>query len=122
MANRLKHKPWSMVREETRLYGRITFGSSGAITSFSGRGVTGVTKDSAGTFTIQLEDKWNSVVHATFTFFGDGIARTVQLLSDDVNGARTVTMITVAGSSPTDPNDGNIISFELVLKDTNARD
>lgn len=45
-----------------RISGNVILGSSGAVTSFSGQGIQGITRLAAGTYRIQLSDNYSSFI------------------------------------------------------------
>lgn len=68
MANRwFQQFTSSLIKKLCVVYGEITFGASGAISSFSGNGVKSVTKLATGVFQIQLQDQFNHFYGAEFT-------------------------------------------------------
>lgn len=46
------------------LYGAITFGSTGAVASSSGKGIASVVRNSTGNYTVTLSDSYNALLWA----------------------------------------------------------
>jgi len=64
MADRLFNPPeGSLEQRVVSAYGSITFGATGAVASFDGIGVSSVVRNSAGNYTITLEDSYNKFLH-----------------------------------------------------------
>ena len=65
MANRSFHKPLGSLEIDTvALYATATIGASGAVSSYSGKGVTSVTRDSTGQYKVNLSDSYNAILWA----------------------------------------------------------
>lgn len=120
MANR-DYKPLrgSLDREVVKLYARLTVGASGAVTAGTGNGITSFTKEAAdGTYTITLDDYYNALlcVHAI------NLAATeedliVQVTDDSVTSGTLQVAFNTAGTLA-DPTSGDIILFEITLRNS----
>lgn len=102
------------------LFGSITIGSSGAVTTSSGKGIASVVKESsAGQYTITLSDKYNSLLFASFTLVSttDGaqtIGTAFRLNSEDVDHT-TAPKVTLQCSDTATGADANLTSGDVVL-------
>lgn len=67
MANRQFHPGAQALEIKTiKLYAKLTFGGSGAVTLTSGKGIASATKESAdGQYTIALSDSYNRLMHVS---------------------------------------------------------
>lgn len=69
MANRLFRKDLAALEQGlVHLYLKVVVGASGAVTSFEGKGVKSVVKESAaGRYTITLEDSYPEILHVSLS-------------------------------------------------------
>ena len=67
MSNRLlRNRQYTLEIDPVTLWLKINIGSSGAVSSFSGKGVASVTKEStAGQYTIKLEDGYMALLNVS---------------------------------------------------------
>ena len=86
MANRSFNRLQALEKEIKQLHLKIVTDGSGDVTSISGAGIASVSH-TTDTYTITLEDKYVSFKGATVL---PGVHATSILVSEDVNGAKTV--------------------------------
>jgi hypothetical protein len=84
MANRLFKEMQSLDSEVKVLYGAVTFGASGAVSSVSANGFTVTKPAGTGLYTVTLDDKYSSLLGVDATLFNAGTAANsaIQLSSD----------------------------------------
>lgn len=105
------------------LYGKLVVGSTGAVTSGTGKGITNITKESGnGTYTILLDDVYHafldmglSFVHAT-----TGEDLTWQILSVDVASAKTIVIGFTTAGTLANAADGDIVYFRIDLRNSSV--
>ena len=124
MANRfLQQFMHSFEHKPVKIFGSILVGGSGAVTSFTGNGVTSVTKESgAGTYTILLNDAYSAflgvnVVHEVAT----AEELVIQLISHNVAAAsKTVVIGCSTSGTLANPASGTILYFEITLRNSSV--
>ena len=94
---------------------------SSAPTGLAGRGVASVVRDSAGKFTITLEDKYPALLSAEVLIAMNAVADLkAQLGAVDVSNAKTIVLNILAVATPTDiaANAANRVYVTLHLRNT----
>lgn len=121
MANRLWLPPsGSLEVSVCELFGSITIGASGAVTTSSGKGIASVTKETdAGQYTIALSDSYNSLLWAGFTLVSstDGaqtIGTAFRVDSEDVADGSAPVVVLQCSDTATGA-DANLTSGDIVL-------
>ena len=103
----------------TALYIKLTVGSTGAVSSTSGYGLTSITRTGAGNYTILLDRKYKKLLACSATFIqstpqGLGLA----VKTDSIASAGSVAIATNVTATATDPTSGTIILFKITVADT----
>ena len=103
----------------TTLYLKLTVGSTGAVSSSSGYGLTSFTRESTGEYTILLDRKYKKLLACVPTI----IQGTTQGLSfvvdtDSIASAGSVRVAFSVDAAATDPSSGTIILFAITVADT----
>lgn len=131
MANRSFHPPaGNLELDVVNLFGTITVGASGAVTTGVGKGIASVVKESAaGQYTITLSDTYNTLLMANFMLL-DGtdespatVGTHMRLNSQAVSNATpTLVLQCYAGDDGADANpaDGAVIYFQVVLRNSSV--
>ncbi len=128
MANRRLYQfRYSYERDLVDIYGTITItGSSGAVDSYTGKGIASVTKEStAGQYTIALTDSFNLLMSMdAVTLNATGISATPSLgiITNSVNSA-AAPLITVqfsAAGSATNPAASDVIYFHICCRNAST--
>lgn len=88
MANRLFKEMQSLDSEVKVLYGAVTFGASGAVSSVSANGLTVTKPAGTGLYDVTLSDKYGALLGVDCTLFNAGTAANsaVQINSDFASG------------------------------------
>lgn len=121
MANRNFNRKQALEREVKEIYAEIAIGSTGAPTLTRGTGVASIERNSAGSYTLTLQDKYMRLMHAAFTLVAPSTENLdIQIQSSDVSSAKTVTFVCHVAGSDTDPQDGDSILVKLDLKNSTA--
>lgn len=124
MANRrLNQFMFSNIPMPTKIFCQITFGSSGAPTlAANGNFVTGVTRNSAGDYTLTLGDAYNALVGIRHTFNSGSSAPASPAMWVRTNAVTTKSLRIVfnAAGTPTDPASGEIVYLEISLRNSSV--
>ncbi len=121
MANRSYNRRQSLEKQVKDLYALVSIGASGAPTLTSGTGIASITRTSAGLYQVTLQDKYNSLK------FVEGVivkstAEDIQVTvkAEDVDGAKTIDLFTLAGAVATDPSSGSQLLIKIEVKNTSV--
>jgi hypothetical protein len=108
------------------LYGSITFGSTGAVSASSGKGIASVVRNSAGNYTITLDDSYQALLWAGVTLLHSASSdpSTVgvewRVASADVLSAKTVVIQSFASDdgAAADPASGAQVLLKFDLRNS----
>jgi hypothetical protein len=110
-----------------KFYGVVTFGSSGAPTLGTAKGITSITRNSAGKYTIKLSDAYvGFLMVATKQLVASGApaAPFCHMVSEAVATAGTQSVViqylAVDNTTATDPASGEKLYFEVTVKNSSA--
>jgi hypothetical protein len=124
MANRDFNRRQSLEREVKDLYVKVAIGAAGAPSLVSGAsyGAASVSRNSAGDYTLVLQDRYVALKHMEATLQSSTAEDImVQLKSEAINSAaKSISFFTLAGATPTDPSNGAQLLIKLELKNTSA--
>lgn len=129
MANRrLFQFRYSYDRDMVEIWGQATIGASGAVSSFSGYGISSIVKEStAGQYTINLSDNFNSLkmVNALVkNASGIPASPIMGLVSEqvsDVSAPKLVVQFSdVETPAATNPAADDVIFFHITLKNSST--
>ncbi len=121
MANRNFQRRQALESEVKDIYAKVTVGSSGAPTLVSPVGVASIARNSAGNYTITLQDKYSSLKFFRVSFKASSAQdMNVQIIAEDVAAAKTVNFVCLTGASATDPASGQTMLIKLELKNTSV--
>ena len=104
-----------------KIYLKLVIGASGAVTSFSGEGISNVEKETAdGQYTVTFADAgaYESLIYANFIQLDAAEDITFQLISEDVDSSTAPELVfnLKTAASAADATSGAIIYGEIVLK------
>lgn len=121
MASRSFNRKQSLEREIKEVYCKLTFGSSGAVTLTEGYGVASAEKSDTGDYLITLSDQYVSLKFVEGIFLKSTAEDIrIQLKAEDVDSAKTISILTLTGSSATNPSSGAVLYLKFDLKNTSA--
>ncbi len=108
-------------KEVKDLYLKVSFGASGAPTIVSGYGFVSITRNSAGDYSVVLDQKYYSLkfVEGIFLWSTAQDIR-LQLKSEAINASNTFSFFTLTGASATDPSSGNSLLLKVEVKNTSV--
>lgn len=122
MASRSFNRKQALEKEVKEIFALITFGSSGAPTLTSGYGVTSITRNSAGDYTLVLDSRFYALKNFSGTFeksTGEDIR--LQMKSETVNASsKAINFFTLTGASATDPSSGSKVYLKIEVKNTSV--
>jgi len=111
----------SLEIDHVHLYASIVVGASGAVTSFTGKGIASVTKAAeAGRYTIALEDSYNKILDCTIQLVSTAasdpatVAVTSRVRSEQVVHATAPSLVT-QGYALDDGADADFASGATLL-------
>lgn len=107
-------------REVVKVYGGGTGAGAADLTAVVGRGVATVDQTGTGLYTITLDDKYAKLLMASFLVI-DATSPDdweVTVVSEDVDGAKTVDIAVFKGGTLTDLTTDEKLKFELTLSNT----
>lgn len=119
MASRNFNRKQALEKEIKEIYAKLTFGSSGAVTLTTGHGVSSAVKSATGDYEITLQDRYVSlkmVEGILLKSSGEDIR--VQLKSESVASDGKLSILTLTGSSATNPSSGAVLLLKFELKNT----
>lgn len=110
------------------LFAKVTFGASGAPTLSNAGGVKSITRNSAGDYSILLQDNYNRLMHLKHVYDETGNAGTAPAAPGMFIKSNTVTSLSAptlrvvlnSAGTPTDPASGEVILLEIVLSNSSV--
>lgn len=121
MADRNFNRAQNLEKEVKGIFADINIGAAGAPTIVKALGIASVVRNSAGDYTITLNDKY-------VRFMSFQVSQVVsspqdlkfQIKAQDVVSAKTVEFVCLAVATPTDPSNGSKLLIQLELKNSSA--
>lgn len=108
------------------IYGKISFGATGAPTLVSGqnRGISTIVRNSAGNYTITLMDSYVRTLGVSHNYLESTApaAPALFMTADNVATLATPTIIVVtnAAGTATDPANGDVMMIRIDLKNSSS--
>jgi len=123
MANRNFNRVQALEKEVKSLFLEVSIGASGAPTFVRKLGAFSIARDSAGLYTITLDDKYNQLLAVNVIQLkasGALAAPIVALRADAVASAKTfqVAFLAPDASTATDPDSGVVLYVRIDLKNS----
>ena len=114
----------SYVPNLTCLYLKAAIGASGAptISAAASMGIDSISRVSAGKYLVTLNKKYQALrmLKGCFVASGGAAAPNVEVDTDAVSSAGTLTILTQSGGVNTDPAVGETMLLEIMLKDSSV--
>lgn len=124
MANRNFFRKQSMEREVKELYAEASIAALGVPTLTRDLGIASLVRDSAGVYTLTLEDKYNALLQVSVSLqlaAGAPSSLSHVIRSEDVDGAKTVVVEFVdAAGAAVELDSGTVVRLKLDLKNTSV--
>lgn len=121
MANRNFNRVQALEKEVKHMYLDVAIGAAGAPTMSRALGAASIVRNSAGDYTITMQDKFNRLMA-----FGAmqlvSAAQDIQFeaVSESVNSGKTVRFRCLTGAVATDPSSGSRLLIRLDLKNSSV--
>lgn len=121
MANRNFHRVQSLSRESKTVYAKASVVSNVSEKSKNDSvGVESVTVSGTGVVTVKLEDKYNSLLHASIQSVGSATVDNMFVItSEDVAGTKEIVFQNVEAGAAADIDDCELL-VKLELKNTSV--
>lgn len=113
-----------MQRSTIDLFAKVTIGATGAPTlTADSKGVTSITRNSAGQYTVVLQDTYAMLIGYGVSMYSGTSAQaapfnTLEADSISTNGTFVIQFRAVDNSTATDPASGEIMYINLTLRNT----
>jgi len=121
MANRNFNRFQALEKEVKSLYAQVSIGASGAPTVVKALGITSVVRNSAGLYTITLDDKYNRLMSVQVTVVAPTAEDlVVHLAASDVASAKTVQVRCLAAGVAADPASGDSLLIRIDVKNSSV--
>lgn len=130
MANRIFYPSKGCLEIDVcELFCEINIGSTGAVSSSSGKGIASVVRNSAGKYTITLSDSYNKLLWADVAVLDDtnsdpvSVGTVGRLFSEDVDGSTPTLAIQFydfTDGSAADPADGAKVFVKIQLRNSSV--
>lgn len=125
MANRNFNRFQALEKEVKAIYAIVTIAGSGAPTlvAADSKGVASITRNSAGQYTLVLQDQYNKLMQAQVSI-QSATAQDLhaQQVSETVaSSTKNVVFRTLAVGVATDPSSGSVLRIRLDLKNSSVR-
>lgn len=128
MANRnLFQFQYSYQRDLVHIFAQVSFAAAGAPTLVSGKGVESIVRNSAGLYTINLQDSFAGVMdieHKPLLAVGAPAAPLMVIRSvsniNDLSAPSVQVGFTDSSGVATDPASGEQVLMHIILKNTTA--
>lgn len=125
MSNRyMQQFSGSLDHAVTHVHGYVVIGASGAVTSFKGLGISGVTKTATGVYTIAIQDSYPGMLGASamVAYNGTSVVGNVAIKQDlatDPGVAKSLVLNTLdfAGADVS-PQSGSRIYFHIIMRNS----
>jgi hypothetical protein len=107
------------------MFAIVDIGASGAPTISRAQGIASVARNSAGLYTITLQDKYNALMHVSVEQLlasGPLDAPIHKLVSEDVDGVKTIVIqfYAIDNSTATDPDNGAKLLIKISCRNATA--
>lgn len=126
MANRqfTSQFAYSFIVQRVDILMQVSIGGTGAPTLVSNacKGVASISRNSAGDYSITLQDKYQKVLAmqcSTTNSTGISAAPDVGIKSDAVSSTKIVRIVCSAAGVATDPASGDVLNIHMVLSNSN---
>ena len=121
MANRNFHlDSKSLERGLVNLYAPVSIGATGASTLDKKLGVASVTRTGAGTYTVELDDKYNGLIQVNAVIVGADQDFSFQVISETISADKKMVIATKVAGTIADLASGTKLKLEIVLKNSSV--
>ena len=116
----------TLEKSVVKLFGSMTIGASGAVTSSQGGGIASVDESGTGTYTITLADKWSRLLNISIvpvgtsasTVFQWRVDKSVSDAQSDILAKTIVLQAADAAGADVEPASGEVFLFEITVRNS----
>lgn len=121
MASRNFNRYQALEKEVKALYAEVSIGVSGAPTIVKALGITSIARNSAGNYTVTLNDQYVRLMNVSVMQIGASQDLTFQLSSQAVNSSsKNFVFLCKAANVATDPTSGTSLYIKVEAKNSTA--
>lgn len=125
MANSMLYQfRYSYERDLVDVYAKITIGATGAPTLTQAKGVSSITRVSAGLYDVVLKDNFYlfMMAHQSQLFATAPTAPSMYVVSEQVSNVTTpkIRVQFNAAGTPTDPDNGAVVQLHIVCRNAST--
>lgn len=119
MANRSFNRKQALEKEVKELYANVSIGGTGACTLNSSPGIASITRNSAGNYSIVLQDSYASLkMFEVVQILSSAQDLSFQLIAESVASTKILNFVCLTGASATDPTSGSKLLIKIDVKNT----
>ncbi len=119
MADRNFNSKQALEKMVKELYANVSIGSSGAPTLNLSPGIASITRNSAGDYSVVLQDSYASLKMVEVSqIVASAQDLHFQLVSETVASTKIVRFVCLTGATPTDPASGSKLLIKFDVKNT----
>lgn len=121
---------YSAERDLVELFAKVTIGSTGAPTLTATKGITSITRNSTGNYTIVLKDNYNLLLDTSVATICPAPGATASdwcVVSETVNSTKTIVIQTSAATAAgntalvaTDPASGDVLMIRMTMRNAST--
>lgn len=121
MANRQFNRKQSLEKEVKELFANVSIGATGACTLNSSPGIASIVRNSAGNYSITLQDIYVSLkMFDCVQLYSSAQDLNFQLISETVGSTKILNFVCLTGASETDPTSGSKLLIKIDVKNTSV--
>lgn len=121
MANRNFNRKQALEKEVKEIYLDVAIGATGAPTLTRGLGVASIARNSAGLYTVTLQDAYMKLMSVNISQVVSAAEDiTFQVAAESVASAKTVQFRCQAAAVATDPSSGSRLLIQFNLKNSSV--
>jgi hypothetical protein len=116
----LKRNIAHFIPDLVEIIGHGTGAATSALTALDAPGVVSVDQTGTGLYTVLMEDKWASLKHFSFEVLDAGTPDDwdVRVVTEDVAGAKTITLAVFKGGTLTDLTTDEKLYFRILVSNS----
>lgn len=115
---------YNMQGKLVSLYGKVTFGAAGAPTLSEAQGIASIVRNSAGNYSITLQDKFKKLLQVNMMQLNATAqaAPIRQVISELVSTTKVIVIQYYAanGTTATDPASGELLELSIMLNESSV--
>ena len=120
MANRNFNDMQALEKEVKKLYAEIAIGASGAPTLTAGLGISSVSRNAAGDYTLTLADNYDKLLGFNGIIEDTSAEDITFQIDTEAVASGTIDFYTKTADTATDPSDGSSLWVEVTVRNTSV--